>query len=547
VNITGGRANTAYSANVTVKVPAPANTTYWSLAALTNTTTTGNGTALISYPDDFSGSAHTNYTGTYTVALNGTLATDSFFVGLTNSTQYHRFQTVDVRAVYKPYENVTLRITGKNVNQPVNLTADPTGMIHYANWSVPSNAVIGSYRINITSVPHLTVKNPRDVQNFTVPGFDVNVTMRNLAGDAVGGVELRIVENATSVANRTSSSAGLVQLNSLLEVGNYNGTVYYRGERVGTRWINITSAASLIINCSLTNLRVLVSAMINAVEVPIPDVSIYLSLENKTMMTGLNGTAVGHSLLPNRAYTLNSSRYGFLFNTTRISQMPTVAWFNKTIFVPNATLSVYTTDGQNRTITDTLTVRVNEISGGLVSETNTAGGTAIVPSVIGKYRVAVYGVVDNTSVELNETTVDLFQNKLVPIVCRLYGLNVSVRVVDYLGQLIPNVNVIMRRENLEYAPSSTSGGIIAFTKIIGGNLQIEVYLPGHSQPDERIIPYVDSSNVIEVRLGQYVQLAGVLVGTSQFATAMLILVTILAVLIVEIYRRRRSKTQKSSS
>ena len=551
VNITGGETNKVYSANVTVKVPAPANETYWKLVTLTNTTNTGNGTAIIVYPTSFNGLAHTNYTGTYTLWFNKTSATNAtstFFVGLTNSTQYHRFQTVNITAVYKPNENVALKITavtGKNVNHRKNLTADSSGMIHYANWTIPSNASIGTYRVNITSISGLTKKNPPDVQDFLVPGFETNITARNLAGEPVQGVTVLVYENTTLTGNKTSSSAGLAQIS--LEIGNYTGMAYYRKEKVGERWINITQAIALDFSCNLTNLKVLTVAVVNGVEIPIPEVKVYLTVENTTLNTALNGTAFAHSLLPNRTYVLNSSRYGVLFNTTTISQMPTVAWLNKTIIVPNASLSVYVTDGQNRSISDPLTVRAEELMGGLFYENNTVAGTTVIDCVIGKYTIAVYGKRDNLYVKLNETTVDLFQGKQVPIACKLYGLNVSIRVVDYFGQIIPNANVVMQLADLQYTPSATSGGVATFNNIIGGDLQITVYMPGQSQPSKTTTSYVDSSQVIEIKLEKYVVLAGFLIETSQFATAMIIVVAIVLLLLVEIYRRRRSKPQKSSS
>lgn len=166
VNITGGDSGATYAANVTVK--APTNITYSNLINIT-TSTYGNGTTLLNYPEDFPTGANTSFTGTYQAAFNSTLATGAFFIGLTNSTEYHRFQTVDIKAVRQPNENVNITIAGTNVLNSENVTADNvTGIIHYTNWAVPSNASIGTYMINITSLSGKT-KTPADTQNFTIP------------------------------------------------------------------------------------------------------------------------------------------------------------------------------------------------------------------------------------------------------------------------------------------------------------------------------------------------------------------------------------------
>ncbi|MGB9756449.1 MAG: hypothetical protein ACPLVJ_01530, partial [Candidatus Bathyarchaeales archaeon] len=217
VNITGGESNEPYVANVTVQ--APNNASYTKMLGIP-TSELGNGNATIKYPDDFlesSPNANTNFTGEYKVFFNGTLATTSFTVGLTNSTEYHRFQTVDIKAAgYASGENVSITITGKDLYYSENLTVDDTGIIYYTNWTVPANASIGTYTVNITSVSNQTIKNPPDFQEFLVPGFDVNVTAKNLAGELVPVASIQIFENGTSVANATSDSPSVT-----LEIGNY--------------------------------------------------------------------------------------------------------------------------------------------------------------------------------------------------------------------------------------------------------------------------------------------------------------------------------------
>mgnify|MGYP005831201575 CR=1 FL=1 len=551
VNVTGGKPNTIYHANVTVKF-AHRNETYWTLVTLTNTTDTGEGHNLtIVYPTSFSGAINTNYVGTYSVAFNKTLATDTFFIGLTKHTEYHRYQPVDIKATgYKPSENVTARIIfgGKTINS-TSITATTEGAVA-TNWTVPSNASIGIYIVNITSIsPEPTLKDPPDIQTFTVPGFDVNITTRNLAGEIVANVVVRVFENEKSIVNLTSTTNGLVQ--TTLEVGNYIGKAFYIGENVGNFPINITDApVSLGFNCSLTNLKISVFAKIDSAEIPIPEVKIFLTStpENKTLFTNTTGTTVASSLLPNHTYVLNVSRYGASFpNVTSIPTLfnngTAVAWYNVTLISPTLTLRVNITKPNNEPIRN-VKVKVQELMGGLRYENNTdAEGIIVFNCAFGKYTVEIY---DTDGIKLNGTTVNLFQNQNVSVVCKLYGLTVSFRIVDYFGQPISNANVTLLRGNAALSSILTqANGIATFSNITGGLLQVSTYVFDQTSNVVKVF-YIDASSTIEIRLEEYVILAGFLVNTAVLATTLIILIAVLLVLLIEVYSRKRFKPQKIS-
>lgn len=549
VNLTGGQSNTIYSANVTVKTPA--NQTFSKLVKLSNTTTTGEGhNTTIVYPTNFSASSHTNYTGTYTVTFNGTLATDTFFIGLTDMTEYHRNQTVGIKATgYKLNESITLKVTfgGKVVDPTVNVNATGDGIV-YANWTVPSNATIGTYTLNVTSSSSSspTTKNPKDIQNFTVPGFDVNITTRNLAKETVSSVSVRVFEDGKSLLNKSSVQNGLAQVK--LEIGDYSLEAYYKDEKVGENQTTITGSTSLDFYCNLTNLKVQVVAVVDAIEIPIPEVSLYLTPDNETLTTNITGIAVAHSLLPNHNYSLNVSRYDMVpFNITTITQLPIRDWFNITIICPNKTLEVYVTDGHSNPIKDELKVTARELMGGLYYTNYTVNGTTKLYPAVGKYFVEIYGKYGDNYVKLNETSVALLEDKQLAITCKLFSLNVSIKVVDYFGQPITNVNVTLKHGDLQYSLSSQSGGVFTFNNIIGGDLQITVYPSGLSNPYASTTTFVDTSKVIEIKLEKYVVLIGFVVETAVFITAIIIVTTILLAILVEVYRRKRLKPQTDSS
>jgi len=542
VNVTGGESGKTFVANITVQ--APTNASYTNMLDV-NTSDVGNGGATVFYPDHFTFpiGASTNFTGEYKAFFNGTLANQTFIIGLTNSTEYHRSQYVDINAEgYKPNENVTISVTfeEKIIPPKQNATATQGGTIH-ANWTVPSNASIGIYTVSVTSLSNLTKKEPPDIQSFTVPGLAINITTRSLAKELVPNVMIRVFENVTSVVNATSDSEGFVSL--MLETGTYACEAYFKDEKVGERALNITKEESFNFICNITNLKIMV---VDGSENRIPEVKLHLTPEDQTLFTDINGSTAFHSLLPNVTYVLNASRYDKQFSTTKIPQLlvnkTAIAWFNLTIICPTLTLQINVTDTNNQPLNDA-TVKVQEVMGGLYYEGNTVKGMATFNCTFGRYTVKVY----DCGVEINETVTDLFQNENVSIRCKLYGLTVSIKIVDYFGQPIPNANVTLQREGLQPRSNRTkSNGVATFSDFIGGRVQIAIYLNDQTQPCTKTISSVVSSETIGIKIGKYVIMAGILVETSQLATALIIAAAIMLIISIEVYRRKRSKLEKSS-
>jgi hypothetical protein len=545
LNVTGGGSNAIYAANITVQ--GPNSVSYVEMVNFT-VSTAGSAIASTSFPGDFSSGANTSLVGNYNVFFNTTLSTGAFSVGLMNSTEYHRTQTVDIKAVYKQDENVTLTIAGKDVLQSLNLTADSTGIVHYTNFTVPSNASIGSYMLHIVSTSTApTTKTPPDTQNFTVPGFAVNVTARNLAGDLVPDTDLRAYENGTSVSNVTTSANGLAVL--MLEIGNYTCQAYFKATEVGERNITVTDVAATDFVCSLTNLGVNVVASFSGVAKGIAEAGIYLAPDNTTFTTDITGIAVAHSLLSNITYVLNVSRYNVPFNLTTIPQLlvngNAVPWFNVTIDCPMQTLQVKILKADGQPINDAV-VKTMESLGGIHYEGRTdSSGIATFSSVFGRYDVAVY---DSTGIKLNTTTVDLFQNQNLTVYCSLYGLNVSVIVVDYFGQPFSNMNVKLHGEGWQPVSTVTgSDGTATFSNVIGGSLEVAVYLSGQTEPTAAQGFAADTSTTVQIRIDKYVLLAGFLVETSQLVVVIIVALTVIIVVLLELFRRIRSKPKKDES
>ncbi len=534
LNITGATADTPYHANVTVL--APNNVSY---AQIFNLTTSAVGTAktVIHYPDDFTAvGAKTNLVGEYVIFFNTSLAVDGFIIGLTNTTEYHRYDTVDIKALYTPLTNVNVTISGNAVNSSEIVLADAaTGIVRYTNFAVPPNATIGTYMVNVTPI-NQTAKTPPDTQNFTVPGFATNVTTRNLAREPVPDVTLRVYENTVSVTNSTSDDNGVVHIR--LEIGNYTNLAFFRDTLVGEAPLTVTAETQIDFICSLTNIRVTVT---DESQNNLPQIVLFLTPDNLTLTTDINGTVAAHSLLPNVTYMLNASRYDTLFNTTTIQALPPTDWFNISMTVPTLTLQITVTNANKQPIANALVKAQDLLGGQYYTGTTNTGGIATLNAPLGRYNVALYV----NDIKLNETTVNLNTTNLnIPIDCTLYGLTLTVRVTDYFGQPITNANVTLQGNGIQESTLISADGKAVFSNVIGGSLQISIRLASQTDPYVVTTAAVDKSTTIEMRIERYVTLAGMLIDIGQFATVVLIIVILLIVLTIEVIRRTHRKQPK---
>jgi len=553
ISITGGRANTVYTANVKVKTPA--NETYSRNIQLSNTTNTGIGNATITYPFE---NAHTNYTGTYTVSFNGTLASDTFFIGLTDLAEYHRNDTIKIWAVgYSSRNNVTITIKSKDGKEIDKFPWNVTDGVVDANWTVPQEILVGNYSISITPTP--TEKKVNDTQTFAVPGFKTEIVPRNLAGEPVPDVFIRIHDKwAGKTYNITSNENGVAI--KQLERGEYNATAYFKKVKVSEPPpFIVNESLRLNFTCQLTSLNItVVSAQDPTIKIPFVSIRLYYNFttdldgrkavnETVSFYTDITGIAKKHSLLLNASYKMNASRYEQIFNQTMFANLEPYAWHNITIVCPKRILHVNVTDWEGKPIKNAL-VELQELMGGLrYTNFTDDDGSATFICVFGKYHLRVYC----NGILLKEEIVESFNETVtLTICCTLYNLPIYVKVVDYFGQPMANVNVTLERGSNKIKSDRTGVDGVAIFREIGGELTIKVYLANGELPEATLTMYIgekrDSTNPVLVKLGKYIVLAGLLVDTAQFAMIILILATIVLIAIIEIVRRKRFKSSRSS-
>jgi hypothetical protein len=559
VTLTGGQSDSTYYVNVTVELPAPLKTAYSQIIALALSNQTGAAHAQLTYPNPAfqpSGSL-TDYAGSYDVYFNMSqlLATDQFFIGFTDASQYHREQLVTIRAIgYQANENSAITInyvkTDANVYSGT-VTASSGGIINAA-WTVPSDALIGDY--NITIKPQGNPKSIIDSQLFSVPGYPVKIRALNLAGESVPQILVEALDHlANKLYNGTSGDDGIATVN--LEKGNHNIDAFWNEVKVGEINVSITGESAYDLKCELTNLKITVQ---DKNEISIPYVSLYITYQYVTTKEGVSktGSASGqtdgsgtfsfNSTLPRISFIITASLYGVVFNTNNnsVSDVPAQPTFQVLILCPSQILTLRTLDYYLATIPDARIELVEQTSGIFYIAVTDNAGTVSVEVTFGKYQLRIY--TDN--ILLNETVVEVFSDTQTEIRCSLYNLQLSVVVVDYFGQPIPNVNVMLRGpEEVTRSATTKTNGTATFSNLIGGNMQIIAYPTGSVDSYEALNLQVEAPTAITINMSKYVLLGPFLIETSLLATLVIILVAVTLFLSIEVYMRKRSKPSKSES
>jgi hypothetical protein len=558
VTLTGGQSSTVYYANITVVLPAPLNTNYSKLIEL-STTQTGTAHAAVTYPDATfqpSGSLSV-FAGLYNVYFNLTqlLAEDQFFVGFTDANKYHRGQSVIIRAVgYQQNQDSTVTITyaktGANVHSET-VTASSEGLINAA-WTVPTNALVGDYTITIT--PQGTSKSIVDSQLFTVPGYPVKIRTLNLAGKLVPQILVEALDRATNaVYNGTSGDDGIASVN--LERGNHTLSAFWNDVRVGETNFFINRENTFDLTCELINLEIAVQDK-NGILIPFVSLDItyqYVTTKegasktgSTSGQTGLSGTFSLNSTLPKISYTINASLYGVVFNTNNnpVGDVPAQPTFQVIILCPSQILTLRILDYNLAAIPNARIELVEQISGIFYTAVTDNAGTVTVEVTFGKYRLRIY----INDILLNEATVEVFSDTQTKIRCVLYNLQVSVIVVDYFRQPIPNANVMLRGpEKVPRSATTQTDGTATFGHVIGGSTQITVYLTGGENSYEAVNVQVEAPTAIEVKMGKYVLLGPFIVETSLLAILIIILATVILFFSMEVYVRKSFQPSKTES
>ncbi|MGD0202372.1 MAG: carboxypeptidase-like regulatory domain-containing protein [Candidatus Bathyarchaeia archaeon] len=551
-SVTGGVPNAAYAANVSVVLPSPLKTEYSTIVSMGTSNQDGTATGQVTYPgSSFQPSGNTtNYVGTYTVYFNqsASLAQSQFSVGFLDSTTYHRGQTVTIGATgYQPGQAAALSIirdaTGATLDSQ-SLTASAGGIIN-ATWVVPQNAVIGNYNVTIT--PTGIQKAIKDVETFSIPGYSIQVETVNLASEIVPQILVKALDQASgAVYNGTSGSNGIVNLK--LETGLCSLTAFWNGVNVGETNITVTGNGAFTLSCQLTDLKITVQNE-NGITLPFVNLTITYQYQptnggssqtgNVSAQTDPSGTYILNSTLTGISYSINASLYNQVFNSgnNTINNLPAQALTEVVIICPNEALTINVV-GYNKAAIPSASINLVELTNGLFyTATTDSSGSATSQVTFGMYRLQIY----KDNILINETNIEVFGASQQQIICSLYGIQVSVSVVDFFGTPISNANVTLNGPATEQLSAMTQGdGTATFNNVIGGDMQIVAFAQGAQNSYQAVTLTVDKPTSVRIQLDRYIVLGGFLIPVSSLITIIIILVAIVLFATVEIYRRKKS-------
>ena len=554
VSVTGGQPNNAYSGNIVVMMPVPLSSNYSSAISF-NSSSLGTANTVLNFPGtSFQPSGSTTiYAGQYNVILTiGQNVTQyQFSVGLTDQTGYHRGDTVKLFATgYQASQTATLTITSPNGSSVFSqsVTADGGGTMN-ASWLVPTSVVLGQYNATIT--PQANAKAVPDTQLFSILGLPVLFRALNLAGEPVPNLAIEALDQASNaIYNGTTGSAGIASIS--IADGNYTVSAYWNDVNVAETQILVSGNSTYDIQCSLTDLVVSVQDK-NGATIPFVNLNFSYQYTTRTgavqpnvlsAQTNILGVYVVNSTLPRINYVIDASKYNVVFNVgnNTASNLPAQPIFKAVIICPDETLSLKTLDYSLAALPNVRIELVEQASGIFYSANTDNAGAATTQVTFGQYKLQVFTA---NNILLNETIVNVLSNTQAQIVCSLYNLQVTVKVVDYFGNPISNANVDLSRSGLSKQSATTQGdGTATFNNVIGGSVEITAYPSGNPNSFVAENVQITAPTTVQITMGKFALVGPFLMETTLMVALLVILVAVVLFLVIELYRWRGSRLKR---
>ena len=339
-----------------------------------------------------------------------------------------------------------------------------------------------------------------------------------------------------------------------LETGICSLTAFWNGVNVGETNITVTGNGTFTYNCQLTDLKIIVQNE-NGVTMPFVNLAITYQYQqtnggstqtgNVSAQTDPSGTYTLNSTLTGISYTINASLYNQVFNSgnNTVNNLPAQALSEVVIICPNEALTINVV-GYNRAAIPGASINLVELTNGLFyTATTDSSGSVTSQVTFGMYRLQIY----KDNILINQTDIEAFAASQQQIICTLYGIQVSVSVVDFFGTPISNANVTLNGPATEQFSAMTQGdGTATFNNVIGGDMQIVAFAQGAQNSYQAVTLTVDKPTSggggggVQIQMDGYIVLGALLIPVSSFITIIIILVAIVLLATVEVYRRKKS-------
>ncbi|MCL2431282.1 hypothetical protein [Candidatus Bathycorpusculum sp.] len=549
VSVTAGDLDVNYYAKIDIVLPS--NTIYTTNVNLGTINQKGTASAQVTFPNsDFSPSGGAiNYAGTYTIKFNNTLAQSQFTANILDSTVYHRGETAIIHATgYQPNQAAKITFTnGDKTIGTLSVSASADGIISNT-WVIPDNVAIGSYTAEIT--PEGIQKTVQDQQTFIIPGHQVKIQVTNLSGRVIPDVSVKTTDTATNIVyTAVSGSDGITTLR--LENGPYTITATWNEINVGEANIIIKEEEIFTLRCQLTDTTITVKND-DGITIPFVDLNITYNYQsgtisksgNTTGKTDYTGNYILTSTLAGTTYTVQASRYDRIFNANNntFTNHRDQAVANVVIICPTQNVSINIIGYNHKAIPEARIEFVENSNGLFYSATTDSEGNSATKITFGTYRIRVY----SENALINETAIEIFGNRQQQIRCTLYGIHLSVSVVDLFGSAIPNAKVTLNGP-AKVSAITQSNGIATFDNIIGGNIQIIAQPQNIAEASQAKTVNINEPTTVQVKIDKYTSFGGMLIQSSTLITSLIVLATILGFTAVEIYRHKRIRIVKHKS
>ena len=214
-----------------------------------------------------------------------------------------------------------------------------------------------------------------------------------------------------------------------------------------------------------------------------------------------------------------------------------------TIICPSKNVTL-TIKGYDNQAVQNARVELVELSNGLFySTTSNSNGVATTQATFGMYRLRIYK--DNALV--NETSLQVFNDSQQQIRCTLYGIQLSVSVVDFFGSPISNANVTLNgaAKNSQQPLKATESQHL--TTSSAATCKSSLKPKAHKTLHQAITVNVNEPTTVQIKLDKYVSVGGMLTQASTLITIIIILVIAVLFVVVEVYRRRKTKPAAPSA
>ncbi len=182
-------------------------------------------------------------------------------------------------------------------------------------------------------------------------------------------------------------------------------------------------------------------------------------------------------------------------------------------------------------------IELVELTNGVFYAATTDNSGSVTSQVsFGMYRARFY----KDNILINQTDIAVFSDTRTQIVCSLYGIQVSVRVVDFFSSPISNANVTLNGPATERFSAMTKGdGTATFSNVVGGNMQVVAFASGGQNNYQAVTLNVDQPTTVQLKIDRYVALGSLLIPVSSLIAILVILIGLILLVIVEVYMRKR--------